>query len=204
MNKNTGKIQFDKCNYRIHNERNKELIKKSLKDCGTGRSIVIDNEDEIVCGNGVYEQAKALNIPVKVIETDGTELIAVKRTDLSTEDDKRKQLAVMDNTTSDSSEFNIQKLEDDLGIGSASDFGISFGSTQSAAPANREKREQEEQETYDDSQDDFGDEIQRVIICYKTVDKDRLGDFLGIKINKILYNINEILEARNEESSNEY
>ena len=78
-------IKFDKRNYRKHNEKNKKLIRKSLEECGTGRSIIVDSNEEIIAGNGVYEQAKAMNIPVKVIETDGTELIAVKRTDLQTE-----------------------------------------------------------------------------------------------------------------------
>lgn len=107
-------IKFDKRNYRKHNDRNKELIKKSLEECGAGRSIVIDNDDEIIAGNGIYEQAQALNIPVKVVETDGSELVVVKRTDLSTDDEKRKKLAVMDNSTSDSSEFDLPLLQTDF------------------------------------------------------------------------------------------
>ena len=100
-------IKFDKRNYRKHDEANRRLIKNSLKDLGTGRSIVIDNDGEIIAGNGVYAEAKSLKIPTKIIETDGKELIVVKRTDLSTDDLKRKQLAVMDNSTSDSSEFDM-------------------------------------------------------------------------------------------------
>ena len=63
-------IKFDKRNYRIHNDRNKKLIKKSLEECGAGRSIVIDNDGEIIGGNGIYEAWG--NKPVKVIETDGS------------------------------------------------------------------------------------------------------------------------------------
>lgn len=117
-------IKFDKRNYRKHNDRNKKLIKKSLEECGAGRSIVIDNNDEIIAGNGIYEQAQALNIPVKVIETDGSELVVVKRTDLKTDDEKRKKLAVMDNTTSDSSEFNLELLQEDFNDKDLIDFGI--------------------------------------------------------------------------------
>lgn len=109
-------INFDKRNYRKHNDRNKNLIKKSLEECGAGRSIVIDNEDNIIAGNGIYEQAKNLGLKTKVIETDGSELVVVKRTDLATEDEKRKQLAIMDNSTSDSSEFNINLLQADFDI----------------------------------------------------------------------------------------
>lgn len=117
-------IKFDKRNYRKHNDRNKELIKKSLEECGAGRSIVIDNDDEIIAGNGIYEQAQALNIPVKVIETDGSELVVVKRTDLKTDDEKRKKLAVMDNSTSDSSEFDIDLMSEDFATGELLDMGV--------------------------------------------------------------------------------
>ena len=117
-------IKFDKRNYRKHNDRNKELIKKSLEECGAGRSIVIDNDDEIIAGNGIYEQAQALNIPVKVIETDGSELVVVKRTDLNTDDEKRKKLAVMDNSTSDSSEFDINLMSEDFTNGELLDMGV--------------------------------------------------------------------------------
>ena len=110
----SDKIKFDKRNYRKHNDRNKELINKSLKECGAGRSIVIDNDNEIIAGNGIYEQAQKLGLKTKVIETDGSELVVVKRTDLATDDAKRKQLAVMDNSTSDSSEFDFELLQEDF------------------------------------------------------------------------------------------
>ena len=47
-------IKFDKKNYRKHNDKNKKLINKSLKECGAGRSILIDNQNEIIAGNGIY------------------------------------------------------------------------------------------------------------------------------------------------------
>lgn len=115
-------IKFDKRNYRKHNDRNKALIKKSLDECGAGRSIVIDNDGEIIGGNGIYEAWG--DKPVKIIETDGSELVVVKRTDLNTDDDKRKRLAIMDNSTSDSSEFDIGLLEEDFGIPELQDLGI--------------------------------------------------------------------------------
>ena len=117
-------IKFDKRNYRRHNDRNKELIKKSLEECGAGRSIVIDNNDEIIAGNGIYEQAQKLGIKTKVVETDGSELVVVKRTDLATDDAKRKQLAVMDNSTSDSSDFDFDLLLEDFKADTLADWGI--------------------------------------------------------------------------------
>lgn len=117
-------INFDKRNYRKHSDKNKNLIKKSLEECGAGRSIVIDNEDNIIAGNGIFEQAQKLGLKTKVIETDGSELVVVKRTDLQTDDAKRKQLAVMDNSTSDSSEFDFDLLGEDFETETLQDWGL--------------------------------------------------------------------------------
>lgn len=116
-------LKQDKRNYRKHNERNLDLIKKSVDEVGLGRSIVIDSENEIVCGNGLVSQLDE-KTPVKVIETDGSELVVVKRTDLKTEDEKRKKLAIMDNSTSDSSEFDIELLKEDFEIPELNDLGL--------------------------------------------------------------------------------
>lgn len=116
-------LKFDKRNYRRHNDRNKELIKKSIEEVGFGRSIVIDAENEIVCGNGVVSQADK-NTKIKVIETDGSELVVIKRTDLKTSDAKRKQLAVMDNSASDTSDFDMELLQEDFSVDDLNDWGI--------------------------------------------------------------------------------
>lgn len=117
-------IKFDKRNYRKHNDKNKQLINKSLKECGAGRSVVIDADGEIISGNGVYEQALKLNIPVRFVETDGTKLVVVKRKDLKFSDEKRKKLAILDNSTSDTSEFDKDLLKEDFAQEELSDLGI--------------------------------------------------------------------------------
>jgi hypothetical protein len=117
-------IKKDHRNYRQHNDRNMQMIAKSLKECGAGRSILIDNSDEIIAGNGCFEQAQKLGIPIKVIESDGSELVAIKRTDLSDDDQKRKQLAIMDNSTTDLSEFDMDALVADFTDETLVDFGV--------------------------------------------------------------------------------
>lgn len=116
-------IKQDKHNYRVHNERNLSLIKKSIDEVGFGRSIVIDNQNEIIAGNGLISQVDK-NTKIKVIETDGSELVVVKRTDLKTNDDKRRQLAIMDNSTSDNSTFDFALLQSDFDNETLSEFGI--------------------------------------------------------------------------------
>jgi len=124
MAKSKTKIKQDKRNYRLHPDENKDLIRKSLEQLGAGRSIVIDNENEIIAGNGVFEQAEKLGLKTKIIETDGSELIVVKRTDLATDDQKRKELALADNSTSDSSVFDFEVLADDWGVDELAEWGL--------------------------------------------------------------------------------
>lgn len=119
-----GEIKLDTHNYRIHDDRNLKLIKKSLKECGAARSIAIDADGEIIAGNATYKTAQELGIPVKIIKTDGNELIAVQRTDLSTKDKKRKQLALMDNSTSDKVAWDIDTLSADFDLSELPELGI--------------------------------------------------------------------------------
>lgn len=119
-------IKFDGRNYRKHSDRNKALIKKSLEELGAGRSVVIDADDTLVAGNGVYEQAKKLKMPVRVVETDGTELVVVKRTDIHTEDEKRRKLALADNAASDLSEWDVPMIQTDWAKEALADWGVEF------------------------------------------------------------------------------
>ena len=122
-------ITFDKRNYRKHSDSNKRKIKKSLQECGAGRSVLVDADDTLIAGNGVFEQAQAMGIPTRVIETDGTELVVVKRTDLRTDDDKRKLLAMADNATSDDVEWEDNLLTDDFDLDVLEDWDIHIPET---------------------------------------------------------------------------
>ena len=139
------KIKQDRRNYRVHNDENKRVIRKSLEELGAGRSIVIDNEGEIIAGNGVYEQAQKLGIKTKIVETDGSELVVVKRTDLATGDDKRKKLALADNAASDTSEWADELLREDWTPEVLADWGV-------------ELPEIEEAPTEEAQEDDFDEE----------------------------------------------
>lgn len=123
------KIKFDERNYRKHGKKNKELIRKSLEELGAGRSVVIDADDTLVAGNGVYEQAQALQMPVRVIETDGRELVVVKRTDIHTKDEKRRRLALADNSASDTSDFDNVLLAEDWTVEELKEWGITLPET---------------------------------------------------------------------------
>ena len=111
-------LKSDHKNARKRTIRSTSLIKESLERFGAARSIVIDEDNRILAGNGTVEGAKSAGINnVRVIETDGQEIIAVKRTDLSEED--KVGLALADNRTSDLSDWDkemLQQLSDEQDI----------------------------------------------------------------------------------------
>jgi DNA modification methylase len=103
-------LKSDHKNARKRTDRSAKLIAESLQRYGAARSIVIDEENRILAGNGTIEGAKAAGIKnVRVIETDGTEIIAVKRTGLS--EDEKVGLALADNRTSDLSDWDKDMLQ---------------------------------------------------------------------------------------------
>ena len=205
-------IRYDKRNYRKHNDRNKELINKSLKECGAGRSIVIDKEDNIIAGNGIYEQAQKLGIKTKIVETDGSELVVVKRTDLATDDDKRKQLAVMDNSTSDTSEFDITMLNNDFNPSQLNDFGLDLEYEEIDPEPEYNPNEEQKldkiienlpQELRDTKlmPDEFQEIVssfkplrERIIITYPDTRREEIAKLIGqTQLNKVVYTIEELL-----------
>jgi len=102
-------LRSDHKNARKRTDRSAALIKESITRYGAARSIVIDEENRILAGNGTIEGAKAAGIKnVRIIETNGDEIIAVKRTGLT--EDQKIGLALADNRTSDLSEWDKEML----------------------------------------------------------------------------------------------
>jgi hypothetical protein len=63
-------LVVDPNNRRTHNPRNVEMIVAALKDVGAARSIVIDEDDVVLAGNGVTAAAAAAGITkVRVIRS---------------------------------------------------------------------------------------------------------------------------------------
>lgn len=104
-----NELKSDHKNARRRTDRSSNLIKESLQRYGAARSIVIDEENRILAGNGTIEGAKAAGIEnLRIIETDGDEIIAVRRVGLS--EDEKVGLALADNRTADLSEWDQEML----------------------------------------------------------------------------------------------
>lgn len=104
-----SELRQDERNFRKHSKRNREMIKKSVDECGLGRSVVVDRDGVLIAGNGLASVIDK-NTPIRMIETDGSELVVVKRTDIGTDDEKRKKLAMADNATGDNVEWDTEQL----------------------------------------------------------------------------------------------
>lgn len=104
MSNNTTTIDalhYDAHNFNAHTEQGRALLKKSVDENGFGRSIVVDQNNNIIAGNGIVEAARSLNKKnIRVIDTTGDELVVVRRTDLNIDSEEGRRLALADNATS--------------------------------------------------------------------------------------------------------
>lgn len=92
-------IQDDR-NLNKGTERGQQLIEKSLRELGAGRSLLLDKNNRIIAGNKTHKNAEALGMDdVIIVETDGTKLVAVKRTDIDLDSKQGREMALADNAT---------------------------------------------------------------------------------------------------------
>ena len=99
----------DPRNARRHTDPNLALIVDALREVGAARSIVVDETGTILAGNATVEAAGKAGIDrVRIIEADGAELIAVRRSDLTHE--QKRRLALLDNRTAELAEWDTDML----------------------------------------------------------------------------------------------
>lgn len=72
-----------------------------MQKLGCGRSVLADRDGVIINGHVVVEIAKELGFKIKEIETNGDELIVVKRMDLSQADTITHELEFVDNLSAE-------------------------------------------------------------------------------------------------------
>jgi len=120
----------DDKNFNKGSEFGQGLIEKSFEKFGAGRSILIDKNNKIIAGNKSTENYGALGgQDVIVVESDGKQLIAVKRTDIDLDTPQGRELALADNATA---KANIVWAEDviasELGVEVAESWGVNANS----------------------------------------------------------------------------
>lgn len=118
----------DDVNFNQGTEYGNNLIEKSLRRLGAGRSILIDKNNRIIAGNKTIEGCANVGLnKVVVIETDGTEIVAVRRKDIDLDSKLGRELALADNSTAKNDisfdEELIKAKADEFGI-DASEWGV--------------------------------------------------------------------------------
>lgn len=122
----------DAHNFNRGNEQGQQLMTRSFQELGAGRSILVDKNGNIIAGNKSQQAAIAAGIKrVRVIETDGTELVAVKRTDVDINSAEGRKMAYLDNLTTQVNltwdKAEIESVEADVDGFAISDYGIDLG-----------------------------------------------------------------------------
>lgn len=123
---NISELKFDDKNFNKHTEFGMNLLEKSLQEDGAGRSILIDKDNNIIAGNGVIEAAGQAGLEnVKIVETTGDEIVAVKRTDVSLNSEKGRRMAVRDNSIASADlNWDEEQLKLNFDEEQLKDFGI--------------------------------------------------------------------------------
>lgn len=119
-------LRFDDKNFNRHTSYGMSLLEKSLRENGAGRSILIDKDNNIIAGNGIVESAGQIGLDkVKVVETTGDEIIAVKRTDISLNSKKGRKMALADNSTARADlEWDFDNIMSELTPEEAKEWGV--------------------------------------------------------------------------------
>ena len=122
-------IQKDEFNLNVGTDRGKEMIYESLDKYKSGRSILIDSNGKLIAGDKTVEQAKALGMEIHVVQTDGTALLVHQRTDLDMDSDtdlRARELAVVDNRTSEVSYYLDAEMLEKLKTEKDINLGVAF------------------------------------------------------------------------------
>jgi hypothetical protein len=116
----------DADNFNRHTEFGQKLLEDSLRKFGAGRSVLVDKDGNIIAGNGVVETAASIGMDkIKVVETDGTELVVVKRKDLTLDSPEGRELALADNMTAlKGIDIDLEKVQEMLGDDMAKAWGM--------------------------------------------------------------------------------
>lgn len=109
-------------------EYGEHLIDKSFRELGAGRSVLLDKNNRLIAGNKSTLKCAEIGIEdVIIVETDGTKLVAVKRTDVDIDSEQGRNLALADNATSKANlawdEENLAVIKENWGV-DAQDWGV--------------------------------------------------------------------------------
>jgi DNA modification methylase len=115
-------VSPDPRNANTGTDRGREALRHSLASYGAGRSILLDRHSRVIAGNKTLSAAAGLgHEDLLIVDTDGSKLVAVRRTDLDLDEPEARELALSDNRIAEldlswSAEAIDEALKDGLAL----------------------------------------------------------------------------------------
>ena len=142
----------DDHNFNAGTEKGREMIEKSFRELGAGRSILLDKNNRIIAGNKSQQAAIATGITkVRIVDTEGDEIVAVRRRDVDLDSKVGRELAFADNATQQVSlawdETELQQAAQDYGL-DIDEWGVELPET-----ANTTDEQNADEDDFDEQKD---------------------------------------------------
>ena len=120
----------DDHNFNKGTEEGAQLIERSFKDYGAGRSVFIDRNNRLVGGNKAQKGFKGAGFrKVVIVDSDADTLVAVRRKDVDLDSKEGRDMALLDNLTTQKNlawdEVELQQVGANVEGFDVGDFGVS-------------------------------------------------------------------------------
>ena len=173
---NIEELVQDEHNFNKGTDEGGKLMERSFKEMGAGRSVLIDKHGKIIAGNKSQKAAIAAGIKrVRVIETTGDELIAVKRTDVELESEQGRKMALLDNLTTQVNlawdEVELQQVGANVEGFDVGDFGVSADDIPMIEPKESVSDHTQNEDNEEDETDE--EDVKKMMFYFKM-----MGDFV--------------------------
>ena len=121
----------DDHNFNKGTEEGAQLIERSFKDYGAGRSVFIDRNNRLVGGNKAQKGFKGAGFrKVVIVDSDADTLVAVRRKDVDLDSKEGRDMALLDNLTTQKNlawdEVELQQVGANVEGFDVGDFGVSI------------------------------------------------------------------------------
>ena len=158
----------DDHNFNKGTEQGQQLIERSFRECGAGRSVFIDKDNRLVGGNKAQKGFKAAGKKrVVIVDSDPDTLVAVRRKDVSLDSAEGRRMALLDNLTTqvnlawDPSE--IEAVSSEIDGFDPSDYGFDPSQLEVAGMVDETTSQQKDPTNSELDVDGFGDKIKMVL-----------------------------------------
>lgn len=162
----------DDHNFNKGTEAGAELIGRSFKEHGAGRSVFIDKNNRLVGGNKAQKGFKGAGYrKVVIVDSDPDTLVAVRRKDVDLDTKEGREMAMLDNLTTQVNlawdKAELESISDQVEGFDVGDFGFEIDDLpQVVMPTDNQGEGESQQKDPTNSEldvDDFGDKIKMTL-----------------------------------------